>query len=167
MGWARRTAGERGAVSPLLAIAGAAVIVFVVAFLLLSRGGSGKSTNVSSGDGSPTTAAAAGPCGEGKLDTSYTVSVTSDPDPPRPDGTTFHLAVRHNGQPVTGAKVCLGADMPDMQHPGVNRVATEKAGGVYDADLKFSMVGSWVASVTVLEPGKDPAALTMVFQVAQ
>jgi hypothetical protein len=57
--------------------------------------------------------------------------------------------------------------MPDMQHPGVNRVATEKAGGVYDADLKFSMVGSWVASVTVLEPGKDPAALTMVFQVAQ
>lgn len=167
MGCGRSTDGERGAVSPLLAIAGAAIVVFVVAFLLLDRGGSGKSQDVSSGGDASTTVASVGPCGEGKPDTSYTVSVTSDPDPPRPDGTTFHLAVRHNGQPVTGAKVCLGADMPDMQHPGVNRVATEKGGGVYDADLKFSMVGSWVASVTILEPGKDPAALTMVFQVTQ
>lgn len=167
MSRAPKPLGERGALSPVLAIAGAAVIVFVVAFLLLGRGGSDKSPNASGGGDTSGTLASTSECGEGKLDTSYTVSVTSTPDPPRPDGTTFHMAVRRNGQPVAGAKVCLGADMPDMQHPGVNRVATETGGGSYDADLKFSMVGSWVASVTIVEPGKVPVALTMVFQVGQ
>jgi len=148
-------------------IAGVAVIAFVVAFLALRRGGSDNSAPTASSGGTSGTLSTPGECGEGKPDTSYTVSVTSDPNPPRPDGTTFHIAVRHNGAPVTGAKVCLGADMPDMQHPGVSRAAKETAGGVYDEDLKFSMIGSWVASVTIAEPGKDPALLTMVLQVGQ
>jgi hypothetical protein len=148
-------------------IGGVALIAVVVAFLALRGGGADNPGPSASSGGSSGTLSTPGECGEGKPDPSYTVSVTSDPNPPRPDGTIFHLAVRHNGAPVTGAKVCLGADMPDMQHPGVGTVAKETTGGVYDEDLKFSMVGSWVASVTIVEPGKDPALVTMVFQVTQ
>jgi hypothetical protein len=147
-------------------IAGVAVVAFVVAFLALRGGGSDNAPTASAGNTS-SALSTTGECGDGKLDTSYTVAVTSDPNPPRPDGTTFHIAVRHNGTPVTGAKVCLAADMPDMQHPGVNRTAKETGNGNYDADLKFGMGGSWSASVTILEPGKDSVLLTMIFQVTE
>ena len=89
--------------------------------------------------------------------------MASDPDPPRAEGTTFHLTVRQDGRAVTGAKVCVAADMPDMQHPGVNTVARESAPGSYDADLDFPMTGAWAGSVTIAEPGK--AAVSMALSV--
>lgn len=160
-----RLGTERGALSPVIMIVGAAVVAFVVALLAMGVGGSDSPSDTGASGPTGTAPPTTGECGIGTLDTSYTVSVTSDPNPPRPDGTTFHMAVKHNGDPVTGAKVCLAADMPDMQHPGVNKTAKEQPGGVYDADLKFSMVGSWVASVTIAETGHSPVALTMVFQI--
>ena len=160
-----RLGTERGALSPVLMIVGAAVVAFVVALLAMGVGGSDSPSNTAATGPETNTTVSSGECGIGTLDTSYTVNMTSDPNPPRPDGTTFHIAVKHNGDPVTGAKVCLSADMPDMQHPGVNKTAQEQPGGVYDAQLKFSMVGSWVASVTILEPGKSAVALTMVIQI--
>jgi hypothetical protein len=157
---------ERGRLSPVLMIVGAAVVAFVVAVLAMGVGSDSKDT-VASG---PTTAdtSRGGECGDGQPDPTYTVNLRSDPSPPRPDGTTFHIAVRHNGSPVTGAKVCMSADMPDMQHPGLTKTAKELSGGVYDAaDIKFSMGGSWAAAVTVLEPGKAPVLVTTVFQVTE
>lgn len=56
--------------------------------------------------------------------------------------------MRRGGRAVTGAKVCLSADMPDMQHPGVGKVAKEASGGRYELNLKFEMVGALAASVT-------------------
>jgi hypothetical protein len=107
-----------------------------------------------------------GPCGRRRLrrwrgQPAYTATVDSDPDPPRVEGTKFRILLRRDGRPVTGAKVCFAADMPDMQHPGVSRVARETSGGRYEVDLKFEMGGAWAASVIVAEPGR-PVALVRV-----
>lgn len=100
-------------------------------------------------------------CGNGDVDPAYTVTVDSDPDPPRVEGTSFRITLRRDGRPVTGARVCFAADMPDMQHPGVSRLAREAPGGRYEVDLKFEMGGAWAASVIVAEPGR-PVALVRV-----
>ena len=92
-------------------------------------------------------------------------TVDSDPNPPRVEGTAFHITLRRDGRPVTGAKVCLSADMPDMQHPGVSKVAKETSGGRYELDLKFEMVGAWAASVIITEPGRPVAVVPMRFLV--
>ncbi len=104
-------------------------------------------------------------CGEAPPGPAYSVSVDSDPDPPRAEATTFHLTVRRDGAPVTGATVCLKADMPDMQHPGVNTVARESTAGTYDAQLRFSMTGAWVGSVVIAEPGRPPVSVPVSVEV--
>jgi copper transport protein len=108
---------------------------------------------------------AAGECGEGEPDPSYAVSTDFDPDPPRAEGTVLHMTVRHDGKPVTGAKVCVVADMPDMQHPGVSGVAKEGPGGRYDTTFKFSMGGTWAAAIRIVEPGKPVVLVTLRFDV--
>jgi hypothetical protein len=118
-----------------------------------------------SGSGGTAVQDAGGTCGDGQPDPAYSVSVDSDPNPPRAEATTFHLTVRHDGKAVTGARVCLIADMPDMQHPGVSKVAKEASPGRYDAELKFGMEGAWSASVAVAEPGRAVALVPIKFQV--
>ncbi len=117
--------------------------------------------------GLPTAAPSAAPggCGEAPPDPAYSVSVDSDPDPPRAEATTFHLTVRRDGAPVTGATVCLKADMPDMQHPGVNTVARESSAGTYAAQLRFSMTGAWAGSVVIAEPGRPPVSVLVSVEV--
>lgn len=110
--------------------------------------------------------AGARPCGDGKPDPSYSVTMTSDPSPPRAEGTTLHLTVRQEGRAVTGARVCLRANMPDMQHPGVNTMAREASGGSYDARLRFSMPGAWQASVTIAEPGRGAVSVPVTIEVS-
>ncbi len=92
--------------------------------------------------------------------------MTSDPSPPRAEGTTLHLTVRQEGRAVTGARVCLRANMPDMQHPGVNTMAREASGGSYDARLRFSMPGAWQASVTIAEPGRGAVSVPVTIEVS-
>jgi hypothetical protein len=163
---AARTDTQHGGARPLLLIGGIAVMAFVVA-LLVVRSGSDDASNVSSGASVNTVApASAGPCGEGAPDPSYTMTTESDPSPPRSEGATFHLTVRHNGKPVTGAKVCVTANMPGMLHAGINSVATEASAGRYDTDLKFSMDGSWAGTVTVAEPGMPVVSIPLKVEVA-
>ena len=104
-------------------------------------------------------------CGRGKRDPAYDVTVESEPDPPRAEGTTFLLSVRRDGEPVTGAKVCMDLDMPDMQHPGVSIVTTEDSPGRYGARLRFSMVGAWTGSITIAEPEKAAVSAPMRLEV--
>lgn len=104
-------------------------------------------------------------CGPGRPDPSYRVTIGSDPNPARAQETTFHLSVHQDGKAVTGAKVCVAADMPGMQHPGVNTVATEASAGTYDVQVKFSMVGDWEGSVTIAEPGKPAVSVPVNFGV--
>jgi len=163
-----RTDRERGGVSPIVIGIVTVLAALVVAVVALRSSGSRDSQHLDTGGRTIDTVAPAGggACGEGQPDPSYSVAVDSDPNPPRPEGATFHLAVRHAGAPVAGAKVCLAADMPDMQHVGVNKVSKEGPAGVYDAELKFGMGGAWAASVTVAEPGKPIVTVPITIQVS-
>lgn len=157
---------ERGRVAPVLIVAGTVGLVVVVALFALQLGGSGDK-KVATGSQTFDTIQQdeVGPCGVGQADSSYTIVLDSDPNPPKVDGTVFHITVRHNGSAVTGAKVCMGADMPGMQHAGVNKVATEGSGGKYDVALNFSMEGPWSGTVTVADPGGAIVSLPVAFQV--
>jgi copper transport protein len=104
-------------------------------------------------------------CGEGKPDTTYSVTAESVPDPPRSEGTTFRLAVRQEGRLVTGAKVCVTAGMPEMPHPPVSTQAREASAGSYEAQLVFGMGGFWATAVTVAEPGRPVVSVPMRFEV--
>ncbi|MDQ4069916.1 MAG: copper resistance protein CopC, partial [Actinomycetota bacterium] len=95
--------------------------------------------------------APAAACPQGTPDPAYSMTFGSDPDPPKAERTTFALTVRRDGRPVSGANVCVRVNMPDMQHPGVSAVATERSPGRYDAELTFSMTGAWSGSVVVAE----------------
>ena len=156
---------ERGP-RPLLIVLGTLVSVVLVSLAVYAVGDYGGDKG---GFGSNLAGpAAAGACGEPKAaDSSYAIDFTSNPDPPRPEGATIFLTVRHNGQPVTGAKVCTASDMPDMQHPGVSKIATEVANGRYEARLQFGMGGSWRMSVTVAEPGQASVSVPLKLEVEQ
>lgn len=159
---------ERHPTNPLLIVAGTVLVVSLVTFLLYSVGGH-EDGDVRAGGPAAKLAAPvdAGACGFGQPDDSYSVAVTSDPDPPRPEGTTFRLTVRQGSRAVTGAKVCVSADMPSMQHPGLTGVAKESSGGRYETVVKFGMGGSWKAGVTINEPGKPIVTVTVLIEVAQ
>jgi len=158
---------EHGGVSPILVVAGIAVVAFVVALVAFGGGGSSKKTTVdASGQiNVPTTGVEGAGCTGGAPDAAYSVVMDPDPNPPRAEGTTFHLTVRHDGKAVTGAKVCFTADMTEMHHEGINNEATEATGGKYDAMLKFGMRGPYAGSVIVVEPGKAAVAVPVTFQV--
>ncbi len=160
-----RTEGEHGAVRPILLIGGVAVVAIVVALLVMR--GSGSPSKVATGGSVDTVAPeAGGACGEGTPDASYSVTTNSDPSPPRPEGATFHLTVLHNGAPVTGAKVCVTANMPTMLHAGISQTAKEVSGGRYDVDLKFSMDGSWAGTVTIAPQGQPAVSVPVAIEVA-
>ncbi|HEX2047913.1 MAG TPA: copper resistance protein CopC [Acidimicrobiales bacterium] len=121
---------------------------------------------VTGGDEAPgTPSGGGGACGQGMPDPAYRATFEPEPDPPKAEGTTFHLTVLHEGRPVKGAKVCVKVDMPDMQHPGVSAVATEVSSGKYDARLRFSMTGAWEGSVTIAEPGRPAVSVPVSFEV--
>jgi hypothetical protein len=159
---------ERRTANPLLIVAGTVLVVTLVTFLLYSAGGSEEGDLLAGGPAAKlATPVAAGACGTGQPDDSYSVAVTSDPDPPRPEGTTFRLTLRQGARAVTDAKVCVTADMPTMQHPGLTTMAKELSGGRYETVVKFGMGGSWVASLTIAEPGKPVVTATVTIEVAQ
>ncbi len=160
---------EREGTRPVLIVGGTVLVVAIVTFLIYVVGGYEESADVLAGGRAAKAAgqAAAGACGFGPPDDSYIVAVASDPDPPRPEGTTFRLTVRQAGRAITGAKVCMQADMPTMEHPGLTSVAKEGPGGRYDIVVKFGMGGSWKASVIVAEPGKPVVAVPVSIEVAQ
>lgn len=108
---------------------------------------------------------AAAVCGEGTSELSYSVAVDSDPDPPKADGTTVRLVLRDGDMAVTGAKVCVRLDMPDMGHPGISAVAKEVSSGKYEARIRFSMTGGWIGSAVIALPGKPAALVTLRLEV--
>ncbi|MDQ6727196.1 MAG: FixH family protein [Actinomycetota bacterium] len=161
-----RTDKDHGGVSPILIGAATVLVALVVAVVALRAGGSNEPLNAGGQTIDTVAPPSGGACGVGQPDPSYGVAVDSSPNPPKPDGTTFHLAVSHDGTAVTGAKVCLTADMTDMQHAGVSDVSKEAAAGVYDATINFGMGGAWSAAVTIAEPGKPVVTVPVKFQVA-
>ncbi len=108
------------------------------------------------------------PCPNGPRDPSLSVAVAPEPDPPKAEGAVLHLTVQKDGRPLTGAKVCVRVNMPDMQHRGVTALATEAieaSGGRYDARIRFSMTGGWEGSVVVTPPGEEPVSAPIKLEV--
>lgn len=79
--------------------------------------------------------------------------------------TTYELMVLRNGQPVTGARVCLDAARRGMSAMSLNDEAEEVAPGRYELYLPFQRPGPWDASVLVDEPGAATVALPLSFHV--
>lgn len=150
-----------------------AVVAFGAAFLLTGGGeetapvtelGSGASSTTEAEGGAP------GPSGDDDEDpcvvddvvpaeaAGFEVTVATEPDPPVPQGTTVEVLVARGGAAVTGATVCLRADMSEMSHAGVRRRAEELGGGRYAMDVDFSMRGTWDGSVLVIESGQGASA---------
>ncbi len=157
----------RDGTNPVLIVAGTLLAVVLVTFLVYTAGDYDNQDTTTGGSAANLAGPAAfGACGQGTpADGSYIVDYVPTPDPPRPEGTTFLLTVRHDGRPVTGAKVCLTAEMPEMQHPSINYVAKESPGGRYEAKFEFGMGGSWRASVTIAEPDKPVVSVPLIIQV--
>jgi hypothetical protein len=158
---------ERDGTNPILIVAGTVLVVVISTFLIGTVGGYQGDQDVYTGGQTANTAGPTptGACGLGSPDDSYNVAVDSDPDPPSPEATTFRLTVRRDGTAVPGAKVCMTANMPAMQHPPVNALAKEGSGGRYETVVKFGMGGSWEASVIIAEPGKPVVSVTVPIEV--
>ena len=73
---------------------------------------------------------------------------------------------RNSGKPLTGAKIVINADMPDMPMahnvPPVIAMESETP-GVYQATLLLEMRGSWVLRLSVSGPIRDIVVVTMEF----
>ncbi len=147
----------RALTHPLVIVAGTVLTVFAVTLLIYWWRGDRPGA---------TGAGSAGACGEGKPDPTYDVGYVAKPDPPSVEGTLFELTVRQGDRVVTGAKVCLYADMPDMSHSGFDRTAFEISSGQYEVDLQFGMGGRWRLALTVAEPGKPAASIRFFVEVA-
>ena len=154
--------------NPVLIVVGTLVAVFAVTILIYSVGDYEGQEGLAGPAAGLAQQGPAGGCGQGTpADPSYTVDVVANPDPPRPEGTTFLFTVRQGGRPVTGAKLCVAADMPEMQHPGLSSVARENPGGRYETRIQFGMGGNWRTSLIVAEPDKPVVSVPLTIQVAE
>lgn len=159
---------QREATHPLLIVIGTVVVVVLLSFGIYALGGSSDQDVFAAGQTVDTAGAGSrGGCVFGPPDESYSVAVAFDPDPPRPEGTTLRMTERQGGRAVTGAKVCVIADMPTMEHPGLTGTSKELPGGRYESVIKFGMGGSWKASVVIAEPGKAVVSVPLSMEVAQ
>lgn len=93
----------------------------------------------------------------GKLDCSYT-------------GTDFiydcRIALQRGGQPLSGAQITVGADMPSM--PMAHNIKPVKATptgtpGEYRARLDLEMTGEWAVKLRIAGPVRDQLVLHYIF----
>lgn len=158
---------KREGTRPVLIVAATVVTVVALSFLIYTVGNPGGQNG---GDGLGSNRAGStggGACGQATpADSSYAVDFTATPDPPRPEGTTLALSPRQAGRAVTGAKVCLLSDMPEMQHPPINVATKESSPGRYEGRVQFGMGGEWKTWVTIVEADKPPVSVLLKIQVA-
>lgn len=84
------------------------------------------------------------------------------------DPTTQTMLVTRNGQPVTGAQVCMRADMGGMggmSGMAVSDVARELAPGQYEVPIRFEMGGFWNGTVIVSTGTRKPVRITVPIDV--
>jgi hypothetical protein len=84
------------------------------------------------------------------------------------DPTTQTLLVTRDGQPVTGAQVCMRADMGGMggmSGMGVSDVARESAPGQYEVPIRFEMGGFWNGTVIVATGTRRPVRIAVPIDV--
>ena len=84
------------------------------------------------------------------------------------DPTTHTLRVTRDGAPVTGAQVCMRADMGGMggmSGMGISDVARETAPGEYDVPVRFEMGGFWNGTVIVATGTRKPVKIAVPIDV--
>ncbi|MGI9022018.1 MAG: FixH family protein [Acidimicrobiales bacterium] len=84
-------------------------------------------------------------------DPSYSATLVEDPSVTL---TRYHFRISKDGAPVSGARVCMRADMGGaggMSGMGLAEVAVEVGPGNYEVPVRFVMGGFWRGSV-VIEP---------------
>jgi hypothetical protein len=106
-------------------------------------------------------------CGHGiATQPGYAAVVATKPEPPRSAGTDILVDVRHNGQPLSGASVCLTADMVGMPMGGPpNYKARQTAPGTYDVFIAFGMGGTWAGQLVVSSGGRPVLSQPVTFNV--
>ncbi|MGI9119786.1 MAG: FixH family protein [Acidimicrobiales bacterium] len=152
-----------------------AAMAFGAAFLLfggdsdnpadVAGGGGGKAAGnngAGSGDDSDTCAAKDATDAAGSP---YKVMVTTEPNPPKPQGSTFQITVERDGKPLEGAAVCVTANMTEMEMDAVGGRAQEVEAGRFELPVDFGMRGAWGGSVVVSEPGQTPVSMPLSFDV--
>lgn len=109
-------------------------------------------------------ASARGPAHASTTDLAITVEMT--PDPLSLERTRFRIRVTRGGARVTGAQVCLIADMPGIAMPAVPAQATQTSPGSYEASVRFPIGGDWDGVVLVGDPGEPLMVKPISFDVA-
>jgi hypothetical protein len=76
------------------------------------------------------------------------------------------IALERGGQPLSGAQVTVGADMPSM--PMAHNIRPVKARptgkpGEYQARLELEMSGEWAVKLRIAGPVRDQLVLHYVF----
>jgi hypothetical protein len=107
--------------------------------------------------------ARAGCAAEVGRDPAYAVSLAG---PATTGQTDYDLLVTRDGQPVSGASVCISTAMKGMSAMAVNDDAVETEPGRYRVSVRMEMAGSWEATVIVDEDGRPPAAVPLSFPVS-
>lgn len=128
----------------LLALAGLAVVAFAAALFTFDDG------------------AQQGCATETEPDPAYAVELQSVPSTGE---VAYRLFVTRNGEPVTGAQVCLSAGMAGMSAMGVSDDAVEVDPGVYEIEVRFQMAGRWDGTVLVSDGGGESVAVPVSFEV--
>ncbi len=99
-------------------------------------------------------------------DRSYEVQLE---EPPEVNTSTYHLLVTKDGDPVSGALVCMRVDMGgrgNMSGMGASNVASEVSPGRYEIAIRLVMAGYWRGVVIVAEPGLEPVAIPLELDVS-
>lgn len=85
--------------------------------------------------------------------------------PVRVDATPQILVVRRAGVAVTGARVCMRAELERTPAVGVSDVGSETESGRYEVPVRFEEVGLWNGTVVVDTGAGRPVAVAVPIEV--
>lgn len=85
--------------------------------------------------------------------------------PPIVDAVGHTIRVDREGAPVTGAQVCMRADLRGMSALGVSDQAVEDRPGEYVVPVRFERRGTWDATVIVGTGTGEPSKVGLAIVV--
>ncbi|MEZ4767425.1 MAG: FixH family protein [Caldilineales bacterium] len=97
-----------------------------------------------------------------------TMTLAVNPDPATVGQAQVTITLNDaDGQPVSGATVAIKGDMSHAGMVPVLADATDEGAGAYRADLKWTMAGDWIVTVTATLPDGQTAEQQFDLSVAR